>query len=113
VPTIHGHTVHGVDVDPQTRCTHYDGDTDVVAIRFPCCDTYYPCHECHDAVTDHQPTVWPADATDTPAVLCGRCGTELTIQAYLECEDTCPACATAFNPGCRNHYHHYFATDRS
>lgn len=44
--------LRGVATDPETRCTHYDSSNDVVAIRFPCCDCYYPCFRCHAAVTD-------------------------------------------------------------
>jgi len=41
---VHGHTVRGVDVGPETRCRHYDSELDVIAIRFPCCETFYPCY---------------------------------------------------------------------
>lgn len=108
---VHGVRVAGVDVDPETRCAHYDGDRDVVAFRFPCCDTYYPCHACHEAVADHEADVIPASAGDEPAVLCGACGTELSPRAYLDSDHTCPACDAAFNPGCRTHYDRYFAPE--
>jgi uncharacterized CHY-type Zn-finger protein len=108
---VGGVVVHGVDVDPETRCAHYRTDRDVVAIRFRCCGTYYPCSECHATVTDHPPERWPADTFDTTAVLCGVCGTELTVRAYLHCGDTCPHCEAAFNPGCRRHRDRYFVVD--
>jgi uncharacterized CHY-type Zn-finger protein len=108
--TIHGVTVHGVSVDSETRCGHYHTDRDVIAIKHACCDRYYPCHKCHDAVTDHEQTLWPSDRFDEPAILCGVCGTELSVSAYLDCGDRCPSCDAAFNPGCRRHYHLYFET---
>ena len=105
---VHGIVVHGVDVDPETRCAHYDSEHDVVAIRFPCCETYYPCFECHAAVADHEVERWAPDSFGVPAVLCGRCGTELSVREYLECDHTCPACGGAFNPGCARHADRYF-----
>jgi len=102
------HEVRGVEVDAETRCAHYHTERDVVAIEFPCCGTFYPCFACHDAVADHPATRWPAADFDERAVLCGACGTELTISVYLDCESTCPACGTAFNPGCAAHVDRYF-----
>jgi uncharacterized CHY-type Zn-finger protein len=106
--TIHGIDVHGVDVDAETRCAHYDTKRDVIAIRFPCCDEYYPCFRCHDAVADHPRETWPENQRDAEAVLCGACGTELAIAEYLECDSQCPECDTEFNPGCADHYELYF-----
>lgn len=108
MPTVHGREVRGVDVDAETRCRHYGTDTDVIAIRFPCCETFYPCFECHEAVADHEARQWGADDGDEPAVLCGVCGAVLAIDGYVACEDRCPDCDAAFNPGCRAHYHYYF-----
>ncbi|WP_435151521.1 CHY zinc finger protein [Haladaptatus sp. DFWS20] len=108
MPTIHGTEVHGVDVDPETRCAHYDTERDVIAIRFPCCDEFYPCFQCHDEVADHPRKTWPENQRDAEAVLCGMCGSELTIAEYLGRESQCPDCDSEFNPGCANHYHLYF-----
>ena len=36
-------TVLGATVDDQTRCVHYAGPLDIVAIRFHCCGEFYPC----------------------------------------------------------------------
>ena len=105
---VHGIAVHGVGVDAQTRCAHYHSPVDVIALRFPCCDAWYPCIECHEETADHAPTVWPITERETRAVLCGVCGTRLTISAYLACESRCPRCQTAFNPGCATHHHLYF-----
>ncbi len=106
--TIHGTEVLGVDVDAETRCAHYDTERDVIAIRFPCCEEYYPCFRCHDSVSDHPRKTWPEDEWGRKAVLCGVCGTELTIAEYLDCESKCPECDAEFNPGCANHYELYF-----
>ncbi len=100
--------VRGVGLDDETRCAHYDGPRDVIAIRFPCCGAYYACFECHAARADHEAERWPVDARDERAVRCGRCEAELTIAAYLACGHACPACDAAFNPGCANHHHRYF-----
>jgi len=100
--------LRGVAVDTETRCRHWDDSVDVVALQFACCETYYPCFECHAETADHDPERWPRDRFDDPAVLCGRCRTELTVEAYLDCGDCCPACDAAFNPGCRAHRHLYF-----
>ncbi|WP_049979717.1 CHY zinc finger protein [Halolamina rubra] len=161
---VHGHTVRGVDVGPETRCRHYDSELDVIAIRFPCCETFYPCYECHLAAADHEPERWgdesgggarasvegsgsadrtgaedegSADRTgaedtgsamrtgaedegseertatgdDADAVLCGICGTVLTVAEYVDCDDRCPDCGAEFNPGCRRHYDRYFASE--
>lgn len=104
---VHGQEVRGVDVDDETRCAHYGTDRDVVAIRFACCDTYFPCHRCHEEVADHDPERLPVERREEPAVLCGACGAELAVQEYLGVV-ACPACATAFNPACADHYHLYF-----
>ena len=100
--------LRGIDVDPETRCAHWHEAVDVVALRFACCGTYYPCFRCHEAATDHEPVRWPLDRFDEPAVLCGVCGEAMSAAAYLECDDRCPACGAAFNPGCRAHRDRYF-----
>jgi uncharacterized CHY-type Zn-finger protein len=102
-------TVHGVDLDEQTRCTHWRSPSDVIAIKFACCSKYYACHDCHAALESHQSAVWSADRFDEPAVLCGVCRTELSIDTYMSCGFRCPSCDAQFNPGCANHYHLYFA----
>ncbi len=104
---VAGHLVRGVGVDGATRCAHYHTPRDVVAIRFACCETYYPCYRCHAAVADHDPATWPASEFDRAAVLCGACGSALRIADYLGAL-ACPDCGAAFNPGCRDHYDRYF-----
>jgi uncharacterized CHY-type Zn-finger protein len=103
-----GAAVYGLPVDAETRCVHYHGETDVIAIRFRCCGRFYPCHACHEAVADHPSTVWGVDERAAHALLCGVCGGELSIERYLDVE-ACPNCGAEFNPGCRLHRHLYFA----
>jgi len=100
--------VNGVDLDPETRCAHYHSELDIIAIKMKCCGVYYACKDCHNTLADHPIEAWPSDDWDQRAILCGACGTELTIRQYLGCINTCPACGATFNPGCRNHYHFYF-----
>ena len=100
--------VRGVEVGPEARCAHYHGPRDLIAIRFPCCDAFYPCFACHEETTDHESQRWPIDRFHTPAVVCGMCQAVLTIQQYLHAEHTCPSCGAAFNPGCARHYDRYF-----
>jgi uncharacterized CHY-type Zn-finger protein len=104
----HGVAVYGKPVDQQTRCEHWHSDLDIIAIKFKCCEKYFPCFSCHEETVDHPPQVWPVDEFDTKAVLCGACGVELSINEYLQSNNTCPNCSAAFNPGCRKHYHLYF-----
>jgi uncharacterized CHY-type Zn-finger protein len=106
--TVGGHPVRGVGVDPETRCAHWATERDVIAIRAPCCDVYYPCSACHETLADHALEPIPAAEFDAPGVLCGVCGTALTAREYLDSDHTCPACGAAFNPGCVTHYDRYF-----
>lgn len=101
-------SVGGLLVDSQTRCEHYHGPRDVIAIRFFCCGDWLPCHLCHEAVADHPAAAWPASSRDEEAVLCGVCGTRMRIDVYLEASG-CGACGAPFNPGCRLHQHLYFS----
>lgn len=107
--SIFGEDVCGVDVDAETRCRHYHGETDIIAIKFKCCGRWFPCFECHAAATDHEPQVWPIEKRGESAILCGVCGQQLSINEYFACNSTCPKCESKFNPGCANHYHLYFA----
>jgi len=100
--------VRGPAVDPQTRCIHYGSPLDVVALRAPCCDAWYPCHLCHAAVADHPLEMIPRSEHHLPAALCGVCRATMTVPEYLAA-DACPSCGAAFNPGCAAHAHLYFA----
>jgi uncharacterized CHY-type Zn-finger protein len=108
VKIIHGVTVIGVNVDEETRCAHYRGERDIIAIKFKCCGNWYPCHECHAELAGHAAIVWPKKEFDTPAILCGSCGYQLTVRDYLDCDSICPQCRRQFNPGCSHHPHFYF-----
>ncbi|HTZ98305.1 MAG TPA: CHY zinc finger protein [Terriglobales bacterium] len=101
--------VRGVGLDPQTRCRHYHGPSDIIAIKMKCCGVYYACKDCHQALANHPAKVWPRAEWDEKAVLCGSCGAELTILQYMQSGYQCPECKAQFNPACQNHYHYYFA----
>jgi len=109
--TIKGINIYGKPVDNQTRCQHWHSTLDIIAIKFNCCEKYYPCFSCHGETADHEPSVWPKEEFSEKAILCGVCGTELSIQEYFDSENTCPNCNSKFNPGCSNHYHLYFETE--
>ena len=99
--------VLGAVVDEQTRCIHYRTRLDIIAIRFPCCREYYPCHACHAESAGHPAQQWPIAGHDERAVLCGACGHVLTIAEYLK-TDRCTACTAPFNPRCKLHAKLYF-----
>lgn len=102
--------VKGVDLDPQTRCAHYHTARDIIAIKMACCGTYYACRECHDALAGHEASLVPTCHWGEPGILCGACGVEITVTAYLAGNSHCPVCAAPFNPGCKTHLHLYFET---
>ncbi len=101
-------SVTGVDIDPQTRCAHYQSERDIIAIRFKCCGKWFPCHKCHAELAAHATEVWSKGEFDERAVLCGGCGHQLTVREYLACGSVCPHCSRQFNPGCALHYDLYF-----
>lgn len=101
--------VHGVDLDAETRCAHWHSSRDVIAIRAGCCGEYYACAECHDAIAGHALVPLSREQRSAPAVLCGACRAELTVDEYLASAYKCPNCAAAFNPACARHHHLYFA----
>jgi uncharacterized CHY-type Zn-finger protein len=104
---VYGLRVRGVEVGPETRCTHYDSERDVVALRFACCEAYYPCFRCHEEAVDHDAERLPVMAPE-PAALCGACGAELTAAEFMQGDHECPDCDTSFNSGCADHYDRYF-----
>lgn len=111
IKTIHGAKVEGIEVDAQTRCAHYKSEIDIIAVKFKCCRRWFPCFECHEAIAAHSPEVWKIAEFETPAILCGGCGHQLTINEYLGGDSICPRCASQFNPGCARHRRLYFETD--
>jgi uncharacterized CHY-type Zn-finger protein len=102
--------VFGSTVDDQTRCVHYQTPADIVAIKFVCCGRYYPCYQCHAEHAGHPAERWPAGRFAEPAILCGACQTELSIDDYRSVS-ACPSCASDFNDGCRLHAHLYFEVE--
>lgn len=100
--------VKGKTIDEETGCVHFHSSNDVIAIRFKCCDQYYPCYQCHAEEANHEAEVWPSVDFDKKAILCGVCKTELTVRQYLNSQNTCPHCKASFNPKCKNHYSLYF-----
>lgn len=107
---IHGKTVIGSRVDENSRCVHFHSKTDIIAIKFSCCETYYPCYQCHEEQAGHRARIRKREKFNEKAVLCGECGHELTVFEYLQSHSTCPSCKASFNSGCRTHYHLYFET---
>ncbi len=101
--------VYGSVVDSETRCTHYYSEKDIIAIKFKCCNRYYPCYKCHEEHADHNIERWPRQQFDDFAILCGSCHTELTIHQYMDTAN-CPHCQASFNEGCSAHYPIYFDT---
>jgi len=87
---ISGIPVRGVEIDSRTGCFHYRSAIDIVAIKFKCCQTYYSCFYCHQEETSHRAQTWSRSEFEEKAILCGACGTELTICQYLECQTICP-----------------------
>lgn len=112
VSQIRGINVFGKPVDNQTRCVHWHSELDIIAIKFKCCEKYYPCFSCHEEDAEHEHEVWPKSEYDQKAILCGVCGTELSIKEYMSSKNTCPNCQSAFNPGCSKHYHLYFDEEK-
>lgn len=105
---IHGCEVYGIEVDGETRCGHWHSPLDIIAIRFECCGRWYPCFDCHKAVADHEPRVWPRTEFAEKAILCGACGNQIAIDEYIAAANKCAVCSRDFNPGCAKHYHLYF-----
>lgn len=101
--------VFGKTVDEHTRCVHYSTELDIIAIRFACCDRYFPCHLCHFECAEHSAQQWPREQWNQKAILCGHCWTELTIEAYMGVS-ACPDCAAPFNPRCAAHADFYFSS---
>ncbi|TFE02046.1 CHY zinc finger protein [Jeotgalibacillus salarius] len=105
---IHGRKVYGAVTDSETRCVHYHSELDIIAIKFYCCGRYFPCVSCHNEHGCDNRQVWPSERFDEKAILCGKCGMELTISEYLKSNSQCPSCHSHFNPGCSLHKHYYF-----
>lgn len=109
---IHGFFVKGA-IDEETRCKHYHSECDRIAIKFYCCNEFFPCYFCHLEHGCGNEAVWPFDQFDERAILCGTCGYVLTIAEYFNHHDACPNCNVQFNQGCQYHHHLYFNTNKS
>ena len=104
---VEGKTVRGVDVDSETRCAHYDSARDVVALKFACCETYWPCFRCHEELAGHEAEQFSVESSAS-VVLCGVCGAEFRAREFVAGSHSCPECGVEFNPGCADHYELYF-----
>ena len=100
--------IYGAVVDEETRCTHYHTEKDIIAIKFKCCNRYYPCYHCHEEHANHEIERWEKQEFSTLAILCGHCKTELAINEYMQ-TNQCPNCNSPFNERCGAHYPIYFS----
>ncbi|SUJ60260.1 zinc finger protein [Staphylococcus aureus] len=50
--------VYGSLIDTETRCLHYFTEEDIIAIKFKCCNKYYPCYKCHNEFEKHAIKRW-------------------------------------------------------
>lgn len=100
--------VRGLAVNARSQCAHYHSPLDIVAIKFKCCDTFYACIHCHEALAGHAPETWLKQEHETHAILCGACQSTLSISDYLQSNSSCPSCGAAFNPRCATHHQFYF-----
>jgi uncharacterized CHY-type Zn-finger protein len=100
--------IHGKTIDTETRCVHYHSRLDIIAIKFKCCNKYYPCYLCHNEIEKHEAKTWLKEEFYQKAIYCGSCKNELTITSYLSNSYRCPSCAADFNPNCHLHHDLYF-----
>lgn len=103
-------SLQGDLLDNKTRCGHYHTELDIIAIKFKCCQTYYPCYQCHSEchpANSHQLRRWNRQELDHEyVILCGECKSELKFDEYQIL--SCKYCGSRFNPGCKLHYDLYF-----
>lgn len=107
---IYGEYIKGA-IDSETRCQHYQLNVDRIAIKFYCCQMYFPCHLCHEQHGCGGLSVWPIEKFSQPAILCGACGEQIKIETYLHDGTRCPSCKSDFNPGCSIHRDMYFRVE--
>lgn len=110
-PKLTAPTVHGLSVSPLTQCTHYSSPLDIIAIKHACCNKFYACISCHNALESHKPDVWPRNKREEKTVLCGACKHALSVMEYLESGSQCSKCGSGFNPRCKRHWGMYFEVD--
>lgn len=102
--------IKGKVIDNKTRCIHYHSVLDIIAIKFKCCNNYFPCYQCHEEESDHTTQVWEKVDFEIKAIICGACKTEMSITAYKSSDYKCPFCSSNFNPKCSLHDYLYFET---
>ncbi|MDW3648542.1 MAG: CHY zinc finger protein [Bacteroidia bacterium] len=106
---IGGQRVQGLELDSQSRCVHWNSELDIVALRMPEDEAFYACYECYEAIHHTLPPRWKKeDFEEAKSILCGQCGTVMSVRTYLDSKNHCPSCKSSFNPGCAKHYHFYF-----
>ena len=102
--------VLGKVIDNETRCVHWHTELDIMAIKFKCCNEFYPCYSCHQETTSHPIIKYDLSKQidcDTQVILCGKCYTTMTFDDYVH-GIQCINCDSQFNPGCKLHYDLYF-----
>ena len=83
--------VYGQLVDDETRCVHYRGEKDIIALKCAKCLKFYPCYQCHNEAEDHNFEPCLASQFDEHTIFCGHCKQTLSIETYLSV-DACPHC---------------------
>ena len=61
--------VKGKPIDDQTRCAHYHSSLDVIAVKFKCCNEYYPCYYCHKESSDHPADTWKKNEQNNKSIM--------------------------------------------
>ncbi|MGT2933763.1 CHY zinc finger protein [Streptococcus catagoni] len=97
----------GIALDNESRCLHYHGDSDIVALKCRQCQAYFACYHCHDALRSHH--FLANQAQEKYPVLCGACKHFLTKESYEK--GYCPFCLRLFNPNCSLHKDIYFSKE--
>ena len=75
--------IHGLSVTPLTQCTHWHSALDIIAIKHACCQKFYACISCHNALESHDPQVWGVRDRDEKTVFCGACKGVLGVGEYM------------------------------
>ncbi|RLV91211.1 Helper of Tim protein 13 [Spathaspora sp. JA1] len=102
-------TLQGQLTDKHTRCIHYHSKLDIIALKFKCCQIYYPCFKCHQELTNHKVSRYNSnDLATVKVILCGECFHELSFDEYKNNNMKCVYCHNNFNPGCSLHLDLYF-----
>ncbi|PSL43963.1 putative CHY-type Zn-finger protein [Salsuginibacillus halophilus] len=101
--------VYGLDLDEKSRCQHYHTAVDIISNACACCDSFYACARCHQAVMNRPFQPFPASRRKEGCVMCGNCGYKMTKEVYQTANDQCPECDHPFNPNCKQHAKWYFS----